>query len=313
VTDGGVWKPGQIISWTGKPAGKGPGIPIHSTVRAASLWDDVLISIVMTHLEMGHHARHRLQASLYKRGWTGKWDLVWQDFSFDSGIGAIDAQGRAAFINSNDQLLIVGPEAADSERPVRHVSIGITIQSYLMSAVADGFAIVEPLVTWLKPPALTLGPEESSQVRKPYDAQQLAWWKFRSTLDPETFSFSRTGIVIIDAHGRIAWRAEVPFRVLAPPIDAGPGRVALVGEGLGMLENRSLKWAISSPIRLYATSFADGTLAVSAGLELWIVTPDGRKSATFRIPGEEPITTPPAIAADSSIWFATTTGLYVAE
>ena len=68
-----------------------------------------------------------------------------------------------------------------------------------------------------------------------------------------------------------------------------------------------------SAVPMFGTAFADGTMAIAAGPELRVVDRDGKILQRLATPEGENITTPPAIAADGSIWVGTATAVYVAR
>jgi hypothetical protein len=64
---------------------------------------------------------------------------------------------------------------------------------------------------------------------------------------------------------------------------------------------------------MFGTAFQDGALAVAVGPELRIVNRDGQIRQRYNTAEHEPITTPPAIASDGSVWVGSATALYVAR
>ncbi len=117
----------------------------------------------------------------------------------------------------------------------------------------------------------------------------------------------------VDPDGREHWSASVPFTPSEPPIDGGDGRIYVVGNGFAAYENGAALWSSLANVVQYATAYADGTVALVTGAELRIVARDGAVKQTFRTAQGEPISTPPAIADDGSIWIATEKALYVAR
>ena len=72
-------------------------------------------------------------------------------------------------------------------------------------------------------------------------------------------------------------------------------------------------WAQRSAALILGTAFEDGACALAVGAELRIVGKDGAILQSLRVPDDEVLSTPPAIAADGSIWVATGKGLYAAR
>jgi hypothetical protein len=118
---------------------------------------------------------------------------------------------------------------------------------------------------------------------------------------------------VLGADGAERWSAPVSFTPTEPPIDGSDGRIYLVGNGFAAYENGKALWSSPASSAQYATAYADGTVALAAGAELRIVGRDGSIRQTFRTAQGEPITTPPAIADDGSVWVATASALYVAR
>jgi hypothetical protein len=124
---------------------------------------------------------------------------------------------------------------------------------------------------------------------------------------------SRGVVHLLDWQGHEQWEASIPFDVDSPPIDAGGGRVFLVGSGFAAAEHGKTLWAQPSRAHTFATALADGSVLVATGPELRAVSRDGVIRQTLRIPEGDAIVTPPAVAADGSAWVATAKGLYRAR
>jgi hypothetical protein len=116
----------------------------------------------------------------------------------------------------------------------------------------------------------------------------------------------------LDAAGREAWSAEVPFQIMQPPIDCA-GRICLAGFGLASVEQGRVVWSRYVGEVVYATAFDDGSLAVGWGHDLRMLSRDGAERQRLSVADDERITTPPAIAGDGSIWVATAEAVYVAR
>ncbi len=126
-------------------------------------------------------------------------------------------------------------------------------------------------------------------------------------------STSSAGSVVhmLDAAGKQAWEATVPFVADAPPIDAGGGRVAVAGAGFAAVEGGKTLWAQTSKSRVFATALADGSALVAVGPELRVTNRDGAILQALRVPEGDAIVAPPAVAADGTAWVATAKALYV--
>ncbi len=126
-------------------------------------------------------------------------------------------------------------------------------------------------------------------------------------------SESAISLHLVGPDGHERWSAAVPFTPSEPPIDGGDGRIYVVGNGFAAYENGAAVWSSLASVVQYATAYADGTVALVSGAELRIVGRDGAVKQTFRTAQGEPISTPPAIADDGSVWMATASALYVAR
>jgi hypothetical protein len=138
-----------------------------------------------------------------------------------------------------------------------------------------------------------------------------------SIVDGGIAALSGTGnestVHLLDRHGIEQWQAVVPFAVDTPPIDAGQGRVFLVGAGFAAAEAGKTLWAHPSKNHVFATSLSDGSVLVAAGPELHLTKRDGTIVQSLHVPEGDDIKAPPAVAADGSVWLATAKGLYVAH
>lgn len=120
-----------------------------------------------------------------------------------------------------------------------------------------------------------------------------------------------TGVRLVE--DRVVWSTEVAFAAHQPPIDGGDGRIYVAGDGLAAIDRGVVVWSSPSVVPTRATSFADGTLAVCRGPGLQIVTRDGSIVQQLATSDGATIVTPPAIAPDGSIWFATREHVCVAR
>jgi hypothetical protein len=123
----------------------------------------------------------------------------------------------------------------------------------------------------------------------------------------------RTSVHLLDWQGHELWQASVPFDIDSPPVEAGAGRVYLVGKGFAAAEHGATLWAQPTQARAFATAVDDGSALLAVGPELRHVSRDGSIVQSLRVPEGDAIVTPPAVAADGSAWVATDKGLYVAK
>ncbi len=144
-----------------------------------------------------------------------------------------------------------------------------------------------------------------------------------------------SGIACYNAAGAEMWRAHVPFGASGPAVDAAGGRVIVAGRGIAAIEGGRVVWQSPTDVVAMATSFGEGSLAIAVGSELRVIGRAGNLIARLASPPEgsaqppgvpvgtnsglapnepgPPFVTPPAVAADGSIWIATATRLFVAR
>lgn len=123
----------------------------------------------------------------------------------------------------------------------------------------------------------------------------------------------RTEILALDHEAQIAYRNHVNFPVSEPAIDGGGSRIYLVGRGLAALDDGMITWEWTWPETSFATAFEDGSLALTRGGALIILSRDGEVMSELHTEGDAAIITQPAPASDGSVWFATEKHLYVAR
>jgi hypothetical protein len=138
-----------------------------------------------------------------------------------------------------------------------------------------------------------------------------------------------TTVHYLTPQGIELWKVTVGFGLGQPPIDCGDGRVCLAGFGLASVKNGKIEWSMKSPALppqetwpkqyysppapVRATAFEDGTLAVANHRTLRILERDGSIRREYKVGEDELIYTPPAIAPDGRVWFATQHALYCLE
>lgn len=204
---------------------------------------------------------------------------------------AIGHDGAVALSMSNGRFVIVDPAALETRLELRN-----EYPAYLVTAAAAGWllATAEPNTDQSTPPV-----ERRARVTG------LPGYHFRGKW--------RTTIQHVGADGRTRWETEVPFPVLQPPVCAGEPRCYLVGKGLAALEAGRMVWHKPANMRLHATCFGDGTLAVVAGSTLRIVSRNGEARQTLTMPDRSRILTLPAVGPDGALYVGTVTGFWVAE
>ena len=126
-------------------------------------------------------------------------------------------------------------------------------------------------------------------------------------------SQGRTALHVIDWQGSEQWKADLPFDVSSPPIDGGGGRIYLTGRGFAAVEQGRIVWSQGAPAGASATSLADGTVLLAAGVSLRVVGRDGTILESHSVPEGDPIVAAPAVAEDGSVWVATAKALYAAR
>lgn len=153
----------------------------------------------------------------------------------------------------------------------------------------------------------TTDPEYTIEVQLDFEPREI------SIVGAEYAVLSRaeggSALHLLDRSGKELWRVEIPFEVKQPPID-GNGRIYLAGNGFAAVERGKLVFAHPSDHVQWATAFEDGTVAVSTGSELRIVASDGTIRQTFRTQDGDQLTTPPAIAANGTVWVGSEKALY---
>ena len=135
------------------------------------------------------------------------------------------------------------------------------------------------------------------------------------------FAQGRTTVVALNREGHEAWRTTVPVEACQPAINGTNARVYIVGNGVVALDGGAFAWSFepvpwngtSTTPTVRAMAFEDGTLAIASRTKLSIVGRDGALRVELRVPDGEEIRTPPAIAEDGSVWFATDSAIYAAR
>lgn len=311
----GVWTTRAEVRWTGEITMDQPPLP--GALLAAKATPPLFQGVFRASPrgagpEDPNSKPYQLEAWVFREGPPHRWTIEQHDEIEGIGAGAIDAQGRAVLATDAGRLVVTGPEMDADRRPIRHVDVATGVQAYLLSATPEGYVVLEPRRQWAE--AKWEGGDFDKLLGLVGTLQGDAAARRALFLDPASSPLDwKTGIFLLDSEGKVKWKTEAAYPALSPPIDLGAGRVAIVGRGIGVVQGGAWLWALPADIRLFATAFADGTLAVAWGYALSIVAPTGVRLAELRVPGEQPITAPPAIAEDGSVWLAGPGGLFVAE
>lgn len=229
---------------------------------------------------------------------------IWTERFPGTGCGAIAADHRVAVALRNGRFYVFDarPKPPGSTYWGHTlVDVPIDFSPYDMSIVETGYAI------------LAAGdPIDKPSPRTELD-RHLALRAQRIEETGELLPRWKTVLHHLGPDGVETYRHEVPFEVLQPPIDAGNGRIYLMGNGTAAFQDGKLLFLTASSTPMFGTAFDDGTMAIAAGFELRIVGADGKVRQTFTTAEQEAITAPPAIGSDGSVWVGTTKALYVAR
>ncbi len=210
-------------------------------------------------------------------------ELIWKEHLPGRGCGAIAADRRFAVALESRRFVVFDGDRAQTDPATgaflghRIVDVPTRFSAYDMSITEQGYALLERIADG----------------------------------DHPTADGSWTRVHFLDARGAVVAESEVPFAASQPPVDGGGGRVHVVGRGIATFQAGKLVYALPSAATMYATAFADGTLAVTEADELRVIGPDDLVRQRLRTAGRESITAPPAIGSDGSVWVATEKTLYV--
>lgn len=207
------------------------------------------------------------------------------------GCAAIDASGHIGVSLNSGRFVLVDAEGLHDRLELRR-----EYPAYLVSATANGWTLVtaEPNTDQSTPPV-----ERRARVTGVPGYHIRGSW--------------RSYVERLAADGQSRWFIELPFPVLQPPIDAGEPRSYAVGKGLAAIDAGRISWYKPANVRLLATCFGDGSLALATGFMVRIVGRDGNVRQTLTTPDRSRILTLPAIGPDGTIYVGTITGVYRAR
>jgi hypothetical protein len=268
------------------------GRQVASSLRPGRLWTSVAQQDTQTHARVNREIYAIWQTRIKPDRSEPRWFARFPGW----GNGAIASDGRVAIVMIDGRFVVLNAGAPGTYHAATLVETKLDNHSYVVSIVEPGFAVFS--------------------ARYPPNTDTLSWNEDGlMAYPPQDFEFRRrwsTGVRRLDAGGRTLWSAEVPFEARQPPID-GDGRIYVAGEGLAAVENGKVLWGGRSDVRVRATAFEDGTLAVAVGSKLRIVNRDGTIEQELATKDGEVLTTPPAIASDGAVWVASAKHLYVAR
>jgi hypothetical protein len=197
------------------------------------------------------------------------------------------------------------------------------------TAISDDWISVIAQEPYATPPSIVYPPRdpslrilspEGTPEREPIELVNISLPyipRYLSIVEPYAMIVSDEGsgsrVHCVDIGGHEQWSTVVPFVVRQPPIDGSGGRVYLAGDGLAAIENGTVIWSQSATDTIRATAFSNGMLAVTQGNTFRIVSRGGMGALTHPSHFDEPITTPPAITHDGTVWMASEKSLYVAR
>jgi len=225
-----------------------------------------------------------------------------------SGCGAVGPDNRIVVAVRGSRFLVLDAfrlAPGSGQEAMRLVDVPLELAVYDMSIVPGGYALLTAPVDVVDTPPRTPVAE---------------MWALRARLlDLEESRTERklprfwTSLHLLGPDGRATARADLRFEVYMPPVDAGNGRIYLFGMGFAGIQDGKVMFTTPSPVPMFGTAFADGTMAISAGPELRIIDRDGKILQKLPTQEHEDITTPPAIGPDGSIWVGTEKAVYVAR
>lgn len=210
-----------------------------------------------------------------------------------TACGAIAPEGGAALAFRSGRFLVLDAYRPSPDRDSKGSHVGdylvdvpIAFLPYDMSIVESGYAVLSDG-----------GPLPNAAPRS--DIERLLAWRARRIEFVNEGPPPRWKTVIhhLGLDGHETWQHEVPFEVLQPPIDAGHGRLYVIGNGSAAFQDGKLLLSKPLPMMMFGTAYEDGTMAICAGPELRIVNRDGRILQRFGTEGHDAIATPPAIGS----------------
>ena len=247
----------------------------------------------------------------------GIWKELWYFTSAGAdrfSCAAIDRQGHIALASKDGSFAVVGPQGTADGRASSKVTRKLSYSPYTMSSTEAGWILVEPRRNGPSTAALSGLETYDELLRRAREQHENRSLTFMLYNNPRSSSLRwKSGVIALDANGNESWATTLPFRVLAPPIELGGGRIAVVGDGLAAIERGQVVWRKTMAAASFATAFADDTLAVATGRRIVILNRNGQELQELLLPEGQSATTPPALSKSGELWIASKLGLYVAR
>jgi hypothetical protein len=189
--------------------------------------------------------------------------------------------------------LLAHPRDPEREEPDVCWTLELPHEPYAISATAAGFVVVSAIESTAASTSTRLGRLHGRGAR----AFTADW---------------RTEIRCLTATGATAWVVELDMPVLQPAIEGGDQRVIVAGHGLACIGAGRVAWMTPTVDDVYATAYADGTIAAGVGSRIVILGRDGAPMQTLQLPEHARVVTPPAIGPGGTLAIGTSEHVYVA-
>ncbi|MEZ4442982.1 MAG: hypothetical protein R3B72_28055 [Polyangiaceae bacterium] len=163
--------------------------------------------------------------------------------------------------------------------------------TYDVSATASGFAVLSLSSGASIDPTLSMEDMDTAQQ-----------WRRRARGQLHSLASWASRVTMLDEKLDELWHVDAPVAAKQPPIDGGDGRIYLVGDSVALVREGKFLWVKDWPGQ--ATAARDGMLVHVHDKTLRVIDDSGRERQLLYI-DEGPIKTPPAIAEDGSVYFAT--------
>jgi len=283
--------------WTGETLGAGV-----DPVRLLG-WRSLPNQVAIVAIQQQKRMRTDDRVHLTRRSPKGKgdWRTSFGDFSVaaisheDTVAVATDLYGWTRVPRQEARLVLVdqAPVPADNPRTILETTVPEPFL-YDISAIAPGYAVISS-------PEVPLS-RADFRISSPDNPLKRHAARVRGHLRSSTKWHTR--LTRLDAKLNKLWHVDVPFSVRQPPIDGGEGRIYLVGDRIALVDKGTLRW--TQPLQAQATASTNGVLAAATHRGLLLFLPNGHHLQEIKTP----ILTPPAIAEDGSIYFASARKLW---